>query len=80
MGTVSRTDVGGLFIGNTAEMILGRLNCSVLAVKPPAFRTPVSLEQPTTQEAAYASCRHHPRSDARDDLSADASIVPGSSL
>jgi len=54
MGTVSRTDVGGLFIGNTAEMILGRLKCSVLAVKPPAFRTPVSLEHSTSQEAAYA--------------------------
>lgn len=54
MGTVSRTDVGGLFIGNTAEMILGRLNCSILAVKPPAFKTPVSLEYSPPQKAAYA--------------------------
>ena len=54
MGTVSRTDVGGLFIGNTAEIILGRLNCSVLAVKPPNFRTPVSASQETVRAAAVA--------------------------
>ncbi len=54
MGTVSRTDVGGLFIGSTAEMILGRLNCSVLAVKPPSFKTPVSIEQEGSRIAAYA--------------------------
>ncbi len=50
MGTVSRTDVGGLFIGNTAETILGRLKCSVLAVKPPNFKTPVSLASAKTPE------------------------------
>ncbi len=45
MGTVSRTDVSGLFIGSTAETIINRLRCSVLAVKPPEFRTPVELGQ-----------------------------------
>ena len=54
MGTVSRTDVGGMFIGNTAEIILGRLGCSVLAVKPPNFRTPVSLAQENGSMAAIA--------------------------
>ncbi len=54
MGTVSRTDVGGMFIGNTAEIILGRLGCSVLAVKPPNFKTPVSLAQQTVNMAATA--------------------------
>ncbi|MCP5083014.1 MAG: universal stress protein [Alphaproteobacteria bacterium] len=54
MGTIGRTDAGGLLIGNTAEMILGRPNCSVLAVKPPDFRTPVSSEHTTRQEPAYA--------------------------
>ncbi|MEM8689346.1 MAG: universal stress protein [Pseudomonadota bacterium] len=44
MGTVSRTDIGGLFIGNTAETIISRLECSILAVKPPAFQTPIALE------------------------------------
>ncbi|HGX92368.1 MAG TPA: universal stress protein, UspA, partial [Candidatus Tenderia sp.] len=42
MGTVARTGIPGLFMGNTAETILNRLNCSVLAIKPPGFVTPVS--------------------------------------
>lgn len=44
MGTVARTGVAGLFIGNTAEAILEQMDCSVLAVKPEGFETPVSLE------------------------------------
>jgi nucleotide-binding universal stress UspA family protein len=44
MGTISRTGIPGLFIGNTAEKILQKLNCSVLAVKPDGFKTPVRLE------------------------------------
>ena len=44
MGTVARTGVAGLFIGNTAEAILEQVGCSVLAVKPEGFETPVSLE------------------------------------
>ncbi len=44
MGTVGRTGLSGYFIGNTAEAILGQVDCSVLAVKPPGFRTPVRLE------------------------------------
>ncbi len=45
MGTVSRTGVAGLFIGNTAERILRRVDCSVLAVKPDGFITPVRLDE-----------------------------------
>ncbi len=41
MGTVGRTGIAGLIIGNTAETILASIDCSVLAVKPPGFRTPV---------------------------------------
>ncbi|MEE4146362.1 MAG: universal stress protein, partial [Halieaceae bacterium] len=41
MGTVARTGIPGFIIGNTAETILGHLDCSVLAVKPPGFVTPV---------------------------------------
>jgi nucleotide-binding universal stress UspA family protein len=41
MGTVARTGIPGLFIGNTAEAILEQLQCSVLAVKPPGFESPV---------------------------------------
>jgi nucleotide-binding universal stress UspA family protein len=44
MGTIARTGVAGLVIGNTAESILSRLNCSVLAVKPDDFVSPVRLE------------------------------------
>jgi nucleotide-binding universal stress UspA family protein len=44
MGTVARTGVAGFFIGNTAENILDQLECSVLAIKPPGFVTPVMLE------------------------------------
>ncbi|TQV78500.1 universal stress protein [Denitrobaculum tricleocarpae] len=43
MGTVGRTGVSGLIIGNTAEAILNQVECSVLAVKPPGFETPVKL-------------------------------------
>ena len=45
MGTVARTGISGFFMGNTAETILNQLNCSVLAIKPPGFITPVSLEE-----------------------------------
>lgn len=44
MGTVSRTGIPGLLIGNTAEVILNNLECSVLAVKPSGFITPVTLD------------------------------------
>jgi nucleotide-binding universal stress UspA family protein len=30
-------------MGNTAESILEQLDCSVLAIKPPGFITPVAL-------------------------------------
>jgi nucleotide-binding universal stress UspA family protein len=44
MGTVARTGIRGFFMGNTAETILEQLNCSVLAIKPPGFVTPVGLD------------------------------------
>ena len=44
MGTVARTGLSGFFIGNTAEAILNQLDCSVLAIKPPGFVTPVTLD------------------------------------
>ena len=45
MGTVSRTGVAGLFMGNTAERILRQVDCSVLTVKPDGFVTPVRLDE-----------------------------------
>ncbi len=44
MGTVCRTGVSGMIIGNTAETVLRRVDCSVLAVKPDGFVTPVMLD------------------------------------
>jgi len=44
MGTVARTGVPGLIIGNKAENILQQSKYSVLCVKPQGFVTPVSLE------------------------------------
>ena len=45
MGTVCRTGLPGFFIGNTAEKILHKLDCSVLAIKPDGFQTPVKLDE-----------------------------------
>jgi len=44
MGTVARTGVPGLLMGNTAEAILDRIDCAVLAIKPPGFVTPIALD------------------------------------
>lgn len=44
MGTVGRTGIPGLFIGNTAEGVLSEVTCSVLALKPPGFVSPVALD------------------------------------
>jgi nucleotide-binding universal stress UspA family protein len=43
MGTVGRSGIPGFFTGNTAESILSQIDCSVLAIKPPGFQTPVTL-------------------------------------
>lgn len=44
MGTVARTGVPGFIMGNTAETILNQIDCSVLAIKPSGFITPVTRE------------------------------------
>lgn len=44
MGTVARTGLAGALIGNTAEKILRQITCSLLAVKPDGFISPVRLE------------------------------------
>jgi universal stress protein E len=41
MGTVARTGIPGLLMGNTAETVVRRLACSLVAVKPPGFVSPV---------------------------------------
>lgn len=42
MGTVSRSGLQGLLIGNRAEETLSKVNCTVLAVKPDDFVSPVA--------------------------------------
>lgn len=45
VGTNARTGIARLFLGNTADRLLGRLPCSVLAVKPDGFISPVRLDE-----------------------------------
>lgn len=42
MGTLARAGIKGVFMGNTAEQVLGTIEGSVLAVKPQGFETPVA--------------------------------------
>jgi nucleotide-binding universal stress UspA family protein len=44
MGTLGRSGTPGLLIGDTAEAVLGRVSCALLAVKPPGFVSPVLPE------------------------------------
>jgi universal stress protein E len=41
MGTVARTGIPGFIFGNTAESIVQKLSCSLLALKPNGFVSPV---------------------------------------
>lgn len=41
MGTVARVGIPGFIFGNTAENIMQELNCSVMALKPQGFVSPV---------------------------------------
>ena len=43
MGTVGRIGIPGFIMGNTAEAILEQVQCSVLAIKPEGFKTPVQI-------------------------------------
>lgn len=43
MGTVARTGISGFLIGNTSENILQKLECSLMALKPNGFVSPVKV-------------------------------------
>ena len=45
MGTVWRDGPTGVLIADTAEKVLARVDCSVLAVKPRGFITPVPINE-----------------------------------
>ena len=40
LGTVAQSGMSGVIMGNTAEKILDRVECSVLAIKPSTFVCP----------------------------------------
>jgi nucleotide-binding universal stress UspA family protein len=42
MGTVGRAGLPGVLIGNVAETVFKHAECSVLALKPEGFVSPVS--------------------------------------
>ena len=43
MGTLGRAGIRGIVIGNTAESLLLELDCSVLAIKPEGFISPITF-------------------------------------
>lgn len=45
IGTVGRAGIAGLITGNTAERLMPRIPCSLLAVKPENFKSPVELTE-----------------------------------
>ena len=43
LGTVGRTGISAALIGNTAEHVIDRLNCDVLALKPEGYVSPLDV-------------------------------------
>ncbi|MFC1835522.1 universal stress protein [Thermodesulfobacteriota bacterium] len=43
IGSTYSTGIGGIFMGSTAEQVIGQINCSVLTLKPRGFVTPVDV-------------------------------------
>ena len=41
LGTIGRTGLSAALIGNTAEHVIDRLNCDVLAIKPLGYKSPL---------------------------------------
>ncbi|CSB52471.1 universal stress protein family 1 [Vibrio cholerae] len=44
MGTLARTGISGFVIGNTAENIVQSIECSLVALKPEGFVSPIKNE------------------------------------
>ena len=47
MGTVGRSGLAGVLVGNTAERLVHEAPCSILAVKPDDFHCPLTLAPPS---------------------------------
>ena len=43
MGSLGRSGVAGVLIGETAETVIRSVRCSVLVVKPPGFVCPIEV-------------------------------------
>ena len=43
IGTVGRSGIKGLLLGNTAEKVLDTCDCSILTVKPEGFMSPIDI-------------------------------------
>lgn len=54
MGTVGRSGIEGLLLGNTADKVLDTCDCSILTVKPDGFASPITL----SLEETTSSPRH----------------------
>jgi universal stress protein E len=82
MGAVSRSGLARLFIGNTAERVLDKLDCDVLVVKPRAFksrvepRPAVSAPSSTRRARAPRAARRHPHPVAPATLAAMRVMLP----
>lgn len=54
MGTLGRSGLKGLLVGNTAEKVLNHLTCSILAVKPDDFCCPIEFPVRTPDQIEEA--------------------------
>lgn len=43
LGTVGRTGLGATLLGHTAEQVIDKLNCDLLALKPKGFVSPIKI-------------------------------------
>jgi nucleotide-binding universal stress UspA family protein len=55
MGSLGRSGVAGLLIGEMAEEILSRVSCGVLCVKPDGFVSPVQLRDASLSPVSEGS-------------------------
>jgi nucleotide-binding universal stress UspA family protein len=54
MGTMARSGVPGLLVGNTAEKVMDQVDCGVLVVKPDDFVSLITLEEEGMEPPAAA--------------------------
>ena len=59
MGTVCRTGIRGFLIGNTAEGVLLRVDCSLLTVKPEGFVSPIQPVGDSNRLSELSLTRRH---------------------